>query len=436
MNNKKNNAYEDACFLIKVLEQEGHKARLVGGCVRDRLLEIEPKDYDIATNALPSECLGVLQKAKIKVIPTALSHGTVTAVLPSGSIELTTLREDVETDGRRAKVKFGDSFEVDAQRRDFTINSLSQDLNGKVYDYFEGQKHLKEKKLVFVGDPEKRILEDYLRILRLYRFKSRLNFTFEEKVQDIIIQTKDGLTKISQERMTNEMEQILNGRYAVSTLEAMASVDLWEYLFPFTKSYKLKKNHEIVRKTLNYCDIVVREQQEDRHILILAALLVISSKNLSDKDLSSKVEGGCRQLKMSLVNIDKIKTLVIGFFSLQLTLKEQADVLLFIKFCDKKKDPNFFIEVCTKFWLDLCQVIDVDPSVKSKIVEYSKSYKKNKERMKAKLALTTKEIIKLLNIKEGPKLGFILDKLTRAYLNGEVTSKEEMKKYLLLNYKN
>ena len=142
----------------------------MGGVVRDLLLGRKPKDIDIATECVPEETLRLLEREGIRNIPTGLQHGTVTAHMEDGKdYEITTLRIDRITDGRHAVVEFTNDWKLDAERRDLTINAMSLTLDGTLYDYFEGQHHLAERRVVFVGDARSRIKEDYLRILRYFR---------------------------------------------------------------------------------------------------------------------------------------------------------------------------------------------------------------------------------------------------------------------------
>jgi poly(A) polymerase/tRNA nucleotidyltransferase (CCA-adding enzyme) len=149
------------------------EARVVGGAVRDTLVQREPVDIDLASPLPPETVMQIVTAAGMKVVPTGLAHGTVTAVLPSRSIEITTLRRDVETDGRHAVVAFTDDWREDAARRDFTINAMSMTRDGAVFDYFGGVADLQAGRLRFVGNPAERVAEDYLRVLRFFRFFAR-----------------------------------------------------------------------------------------------------------------------------------------------------------------------------------------------------------------------------------------------------------------------
>lgn len=158
--------------VLDALTNGGAKARFVGGCVRDAILDRPIRDIDIATDALPGRIMDFLGAAGLKAIPTGIDHGTVTAVSDHRPYEITTLRHDVETDGRRAVVAFTDDWEADAARRDFTINALSLDPDGGLHDPFDGLADLRAGRVRFVGDPRQRIAEDVLRLLRYFRFQA------------------------------------------------------------------------------------------------------------------------------------------------------------------------------------------------------------------------------------------------------------------------
>jgi poly(A) polymerase len=156
--------------LLDVLDRDGEEARVVGGAVRNELLGEPVGDVDVATTALPQEVMRRAEAAGFKPVPTGVEHGTVTVVVDGTPFEVTTLREDVETFGRHARVSFGRDWQHDAERRDFTMNALYAARDGTVYDHVGGLDDLKARRVRFIGDPHKRIAEDYLRILRFFRF--------------------------------------------------------------------------------------------------------------------------------------------------------------------------------------------------------------------------------------------------------------------------
>jgi poly(A) polymerase len=185
--------------------------RYVGGAVRDDLLCLPVSDVDLATRLQPDEVVRRLEQAKIKAVPTGIEHGTVTAVSDGQPVEITTLRRDVSTDGRRATVAFTDDWREDAARRDFTINALSADpLSGEIFDYFDGLRDLSERHIRFIGDPLQRIAEDHLRILRLFRFHARFGSGEPDSAAlDACTARANDLMALSRERIADELLKLL-----------------------------------------------------------------------------------------------------------------------------------------------------------------------------------------------------------------------------------
>jgi poly(A) polymerase len=198
-------------LLCHTLGSDNGLVRLVGGAVRDGLAGQPVTDIDLATALSPTEVIARLEAAKIKVVPTGLAHGTVTAVLSSGSIEITTLRRDVATDGRHAVVAFTNDWQEDAARRDFTINALSADpFSGAVFDYFGGADDLAQGRVAFIGDPFKRIAEDHLRIMRFFRFHARYGRGEPDKAAVTACTGRaNDLMALSRERIADELLKIL-----------------------------------------------------------------------------------------------------------------------------------------------------------------------------------------------------------------------------------
>jgi len=196
--------------------------RVVGGAVRDLMLGKQPKDIDLASDATPDEMISMFDEAGIRFVPTGLKHGTVTVVLDDAPYEITTLRADTETTGRHATVEFIRNWKEDAQRRDLTYNAMSLDFDGTLYDYFDGMDDLQNSQSRFVGDPEQRIKEDYLRILRYFRFQGRINNpVWDTDTINAIRSNAKGLFKISAERVWMEMQKILTSPNAAEVLSWM-----------------------------------------------------------------------------------------------------------------------------------------------------------------------------------------------------------------------
>lgn len=208
-------------------------ARLVGGCVRDVLCGAEVHDLDLASPLPPEEAQRILEKAGIKVIPTGLSHGTITALIDHSPYEITTLRRDVETDGRHAVVAWTDNWREDAARRDFTINAMSLDREGRVYDYFHGREDLEAKRVRFVGNANHRIEEDALRALRFFRFHARYGADHvDQDAYEAIKQHAHHMGHLSIERIASEILKILAGPQVVRTIRLMEQVGLLHVLLP------------------------------------------------------------------------------------------------------------------------------------------------------------------------------------------------------------
>lgn len=208
--------------------------RFVGGCVRDVLMQRPVGDLDFATDATPDQTQRILEKTGIRAIPTGLAHGTVTAHIDDRNFEITTLRRDVKTDGRHAEVAFTDDWHEDAKRRDFTINAMSVDNNGILYDPFEGQKDISNCKLRFIGDAETRIREDYLRILRYFRFAAQFGWPLEDKdTLSILEKHAPSLTTLSRERIQSELFKLLSVSDPLPVLKKMQQYRILQPLFPF-----------------------------------------------------------------------------------------------------------------------------------------------------------------------------------------------------------
>src|SRR6202043_3002144 len=212
-----------AARVLQLLNRNGEQARVVGGAVRNALLKIPTGDIDIATTALPDEVIRRARAAGIKSVPTGIEHGTVTLVVDGQPFEVTTLREDIETFGRKAKVAFGRDWARDAERRDFTINGMSVDVNGVVHDYVGGLDDIAAKRVRFIGDPDRRIVEDYLRILRFFRIHAAYGAGEPDRDGYLAcIRLRAGLATLSAERVRMEMLKLVIADGAAGAVAAMA----------------------------------------------------------------------------------------------------------------------------------------------------------------------------------------------------------------------
>jgi poly(A) polymerase len=213
--------------LLALLNRDGEEARVVGGAVRNTLLRLAVAETDVATTALPDEVMRRVQAAGGKAVPTGIEHGTITAIVDHHPVEVTTLRQDVEPFGRKARVVFGRDWKADAERRDFTINALSVGPDGVVHDYVGGLSDVAAQRVRFIGDPQRRIAEDYLRVLRFFRFHAH----FGEGAPDpagvhACILGREGFETLSRERVRVEMLKLLLAARATPTLAVMTESGL------------------------------------------------------------------------------------------------------------------------------------------------------------------------------------------------------------------
>ena len=210
--------------LLGALEAESHQAYFVGGCVRNALLGLPVKDIDVATSARPEVVIKIAKALGFKPVPTGLEHGTVTIIGKGSVLEVTTFRKDIETDGRHAVVAFSNRLEDDAARRDFRMNALYADRSGTVTDPTGGVADIEARKICFVGAPDQRIREDYLRIVRLFRFAAQLGFG-AEGIDPLAAQAAArlsyGLRHVSIERQTSEIMKLLESDELMDTLHLM-----------------------------------------------------------------------------------------------------------------------------------------------------------------------------------------------------------------------
>lgn len=215
--------------LIAVLDGSHGATRFVGGAVRDTLLGLPVKDIDVATILAPDAVMARLKDASIKAIPTGIEHGTVTAVTADGPVEITTLRRDVSTDGRRATVAFSDDWKEDAARRDFTINALFADPDTlEVFDYFDGLIDLEKRHIRFIGSAEQRIAEDHLRIMRYFRFLARFGqHAVDQATFDACRKASRELGKLSRERIADELMKLLDAADPVYAVQEMIQADVF-----------------------------------------------------------------------------------------------------------------------------------------------------------------------------------------------------------------
>jgi poly(A) polymerase len=317
--------------------------RLVGGFLRDSILGLNPSEVDLATNLQPEDLIEILKKAGVKCLATGLSHGTVTAIIEDQAFEITSLRKDLACDGRKAQVSFTDSWEEDAARRDFTINALYLDLNNTLYDYFDGQKDLQLNQVKFIGNPEKRIEEDYLRLLRYFRFLAYFKTNeIDQPSLEAAIGLKLGLQKLSIERIQKELFKLLSLPYPDKSLQLIIENNLldclWSNKIHYFESLSFSANpfvnlaaiFYINRVSLDLCRFKLSKAQLAK-INFLLQFNHNHLKDLLDCDSQNK---SIIQFK---AEFGMEKTLMIFDFAKVIYLKEMGlnDQSLVAKFLDK-----------------------------------------------------------------------------------------------------
>tara|TARA_B100000886_G_scaffold306816_1_gene239406 strand:- start:1801 stop:3063 length:1263 start_codon:yes stop_codon:yes gene_type:complete len=239
-------------------------ARFVGGCVRKHLLNEKIDDIDVATILTTDQIKNKFKDTNLKVIETGVKHGTLTVISGDHQVELTTLRKDIKTDGRHADVEFTYNWIQDSERRDFTINAIYLDINGKIFDPQLGTIDLKNRNIKFIGDPHKRIKEDYLRIIRFIRFKIMYDIKMEPTTSSIIKQNLDGIKKISKERILIELLKILNLENILEINKDPNLREIFSMIFP---EFIYLNRLERLKKIYNYSDL---------NLDILLAVLLIN----------------------------------------------------------------------------------------------------------------------------------------------------------------
>ena len=261
--------------IFSLLNEKEDTARFVGGCVRDSIIGLKTNDIDIATKLNPEDVVKILS---IKVVPTGIDHGTVSVFSKDFNFEITTLRSDISTDGRHAEVIFSDSWEEDSLRRDFTINSIYLKQNGELYDPHNGIQNLKDKKIIFIGNPDERINEDYLRILRFFRFNAfygNNNLKLSSDSIKACIKNKNKIKKLSSERVQNEFFKILNSSDPYFIVSIMRKIEILDLLF----------EHKVETKIFKKLLLIEKENSVSKNHILRFASLALKNKKINANNL-------------------------------------------------------------------------------------------------------------------------------------------------------
>lgn len=366
------NKFKGAIDILKIFNQNGYEAYFVGGCVRDYLLGEDFSDIDITTNALPDEVKKVFRKS----IDTGIQHGTVTILVNGDSYEVTTFRTEEDYTNHRSpeKVEFVSNLREDLDRRDFTINAMALDYNGKLFDYHNGDQDLNSKIIRTVNNPNERFYEDALRMLRAFRFSSKLGFEIENNTLNAIKKNAELIKFVSIERIVNEFKKLLAGKGNLRSLELLIDSKLNSYI-PFFDE--------------------VDEVQDFLSYSFCQSLYILAkSNNISFEKL--------RDLKLSNKEIKKIKE----YERINLEFIDNTPLELILYKYDKD-DIHFIID-----YFAYCDKKEID-IINLPITSFND------------IAITSTEIISIIDKSPGPWIKDITKKLEEAILLNKINNTEK-----------
>ena len=374
---------------------ESSEVRFVGGCIRKILTRDEIDDIDLATNLEPKQICEILVSNNINYYESGIKHGTITAKIRETNFEITSLRKDVITDGRHAKVEFSKNWYEDASRRDFTINSIYSDFEGNIYDPFDGKKDLKIGCVKFIGDEEKRIKEDYLRILRYVRFfldYSKIDHS--EILKKKIKKNIDGISKISTERLLDELKKIILSKNFFNIYKDKFLTEILQLIFPQLKNIFLLNN-------LNESQISIL-QSKDFYFII--SLLIIDETDNSDYFLY--------KFKISNEQKNRIKV-----------LKNLYEQNLKKNIFDEESLWKVFYQNDKKILIDIIDLHLIKNKKSMKVLIKLKEFFKDKEA--PKLNINAKYIMEKFKIQEGPFLGQKLKQIEKQWIENKFNISEK-----------
>ena len=392
-------------FIFKKLQDgipdEKIAARFVGGCVRKHLSNDKIDDIDIATILTTDQIKEKFRDTGLKVIDTGIKHGTVTIILNEHKVELTTLRKDIKTDGRHAEIEYTDDWKKDSERRDFTINAIYMDINGNIFDPQMGTVDLKNNNVKFIGNPQKRIEEDYLRIIRFIRFKIMYETTIELSTSDEIKQNLDGIKKISKERILIELLKILDLKNFYKINQSSNLKEIFSMIFP---EFLYLKRLERLKK-------VYSDSELNRDIL-LAVLLIDEKDNheyfLHKYNASNKIKETLKKISENLKKIKNEKEFFVN---------------------DLTKNAYFF----GKKNLIALNLINFSINNKLKSIDFVNTLNKILK-IKVPLFPINGELLKKKGMKEGQSLGNVLKILEKEWVtNNFKISNERIDEIIQIN---
>ncbi|MDB9985903.1 CCA tRNA nucleotidyltransferase [Pelagibacterales bacterium] len=361
---------------------------LVGGCIRNALSNKAVKDIDFATILNPDKIINILDHNNIKFLDIGKDHGTITAIINNNKYEITTCRSDIETDGRHALVKYTDNIKEDSNRRDFTINAIYVNFSGQIFDFHNGIDDLNKNKVRFIGDLEKRIQEDYLRILRFFRFQCDYHEEKNGKEDLLLIQKNlDGLNKVSKERLWIELKNIIGHENSIQSLQDMQEIGIFSIIFK-----EVEVNHNY--KKLN--DILINLSLPNTLSCKLSSLLDNDQHRILDFIKENPISNIEKENLLGLSNINKN---IVSYMSMR-----EARAALY-----RLGKSNFINQVLCQWSKDSNEKTTINWRA---LVEVGASWVKPDFTIKATDVLN-------MGISEGPKLGEILTELEEWWIDND-----------------
>ena len=363
--------------IFEALNSYSHNSevRYVGGCVRKIIKKQIVDDIDLATNLKPSEVCDALKKKEINFYETGIEHGTVTAIIDNNKYEITSLRKDISTDGRHAKVEFSIDWKEDAARRDFSINSIYSDKDGNLFDPYNGKKDLEEGNVNFIGDAESRVKEDYLRILRYVRFFINYsNQSHDPKIIKIIKRNIGGVSKLSSERLLDEFKKLTKSNAFLKIFNNKTSLELIKIIFPqLTNLDNFMKLNSHAKENLSKVDFI-----------FLLSLMIVDGTDNTDYFI----------YKFNLSKKDQKRLKSINFF-----YKENVNV----KYFNEKNFNKIFYYNGKQTVLDIINFkLFSSVKVEKKLLKLIEIYK---NKILPTFPISAKTIMAKYNIPEGKILG-------------------------------
>ncbi|MCC2095350.1 MAG: CCA tRNA nucleotidyltransferase [Hyphomicrobiales bacterium] len=397
--------YDDPALqrVLTCLNGDGEETRIAGGAVRNALFRVPVKDIDLATTALPEEVMRRAQGAGCKTVPTGIEHGTITVIANGTPFEVTTLREDIETNGRHAVVRFGRDFAADAMRRDFTINALFADTGRRVHDYVGGLDDIAERRVRFIGDASQRIAEDYLRIMRLFRIHAAYGHGPVDRESLLAsIAGRRGMLALSKERIGAELQKLLEAPGAPAAVEEMTDAGL---LGPLLGGVPLVSR---------FANLAATEQAQNLNpdttlrLAALAALIPEDAERLRDR------------LRLSNLQTARMAQAIRAFLAIR-TIREPPY---------KTDLYRFLFQHGRRAALDGLLLAQADAAPATDAANWRSAYAFLHDTPEPRLPFTGSDLIKR-GVRSGPAMGAMLKRLQAAWIRAGFPKEPEVLARLL-----